>query len=190
MLNRKNLAVVLVSLVSLLTGIALFQIWIPQQTFAEIQAMRPVQEPPDTTVSLHSIPIIGLQGEEHKLGDWKQPVLIVSFWAPWCVPCLREVPDLVTLKSEYGEQIEILGLALDSEENIRSFADEYAMNYPSFLASRHIPMYNAVFGNSSGALPFTAILDQERQISYTHTGQISLEALREEVQKLFQPESS
>lgn len=185
---RKNLVVALVSLVSLSTGVALFQIWAPARTFSEIQSSRP--EPvsqPQIPLSLNEIPLIDLDGESKNLGDWKQQVLIVNFWAPWCVPCRREVPDLVALQTEYRDQVQVLGLALDSAENINSFAEEYAMNYPSFLASSHIPMYNAVFGNSSGALPFTVIIDSRREISYSHTGQISLDELRKRVSKLLHP---
>ena len=186
-MTRKTLAVVLVSLVSLVTGVALFQLWAPERTFAEIQSAAPKVSQPQLPVSLQEIPLIDLDGESKKLGDWKQPVLVVNFWAPWCVPCRREVPDLIALQTEYGNQAQVLGLALDSAENIVSFADEYAMNYPSFLASSHIAMYNAVFGNSSGALPFTVIIDSERNISYSHTGQISLVELRKQVLKLLHP---
>jgi len=187
MMNRKTLAIVLVSLVSMVTGISLFQIWAPQRTFAEIQSSKPEPSQPDLQISLREIPLIDLEGKSQVLDDWKQPVLVVNFWAPWCAPCRREVPDLIALQDEYGDQIQVLGLALDSAENIISFADEYAMNYPSFLASNHIPMYNAVFGNASGALPFTAIVDRKRKIDYAHTGQISLIQLREQVSKLLQP---
>ncbi len=184
MITRKTLAVVLVSLVSLFTGAALFQIWTPARTFTEIQSTRPEPSQPQLSLSLNEIPLIDLNGESKKLGDWKQPVLIVNFWAPWCVPCRREIPDLIALQSEYKEQIQILGIALDSADNIRSFADEYAMNYPSFLANHYIPMYNAVFNNSSGALPFTVIIDRDRKIHYSHTGQISLTKLREQISEL------
>jgi thiol-disulfide isomerase/thioredoxin len=187
MITRKTLAVVLVSLVSLVTGMVLFQLWAPERTFSAIQSTVPELSQPQLPVSLNEIPLIDLDGESKKLGDWKQPILVVNFWAPWCVPCRREVPDLIALQTEYGDQIQVLGLALDSAENIISFADEYAMNYPSFLASSHIPMYNAVFGNSSGALPFTVIIDSERSISYSHTGQISLVELRKQVVKLLRP---
>jgi hypothetical protein len=47
-------------------------------------------------------------------------------------------------------------------------------------------MYSAVFNNRSGALPFTAIIDQDRKIRYTHTGIISLSVLREKVSELLQ----
>jgi len=186
-MTRKTLAVVLVSLVSLVTGVALFQLWAPARTFSEIQSTGPEFSQPELPVSLNEIPLIDLDGESKKLGDWKQPVLVVNFWAPWCVPCRREVPDLIALQTEYGDQVQVLGLALDSAENIISFADEYAVNYPSFLASSHIPMYNAVFGNSSGALPFTVFIDRERNIRYSHTGKISLAELREQVLKLLHP---
>ncbi len=69
-------------------------------------------------------------------------------------------------------------------DNIESFADEYQMNYPSFLANQHIPMYSAVFNNKSGALPFTAIIGPNRKIGYSHTGIVSLQTLREQVSKL------
>jgi len=187
-MTRKSLAVVLVSLVSLLTGVALFQLWAPARTFSEIQSLKPGLSQPPLPVSLKEIPLIDLDGESKKLGDWNQPVLVVNFWAPWCVPCRREVPDLIALQNEFTDRVQVLGLALDSAENIVSFADEYAMNYPSFLASSHIPMYNAAFGNSSGALPFTVIIDRERKISYSHTGQISLVELRQQVLKLLHPE--
>ncbi len=185
-MTRKTLAVVLVSLVSLVTGVALFQMWTPARTFSEIQSTSPELSQPEYPLSLAEIPLIDLEGGSQKLGDWKQPILIVNFWAPWCVPCRREVPDLITLQAEYKEQIQILGIALDSAENVRSFADEYAMNYPSFLANNYIPMYSAVFNNKSGALPFTAIIDQHRNIRYTHTGIISLSVLREKVSELLQ----
>jgi len=186
-MTRKTLAVVLVSLVSLVTGVVLFQIWAPARTFSQIQSTAPEPSQQQLPASLKEIPLIDLNGESKKLGDWKQQVLVVNFWAPWCAPCRREVPDLIALQTEYGNQVQVLGLALDSAENIISFADEYAMNYPSFLASSHIPMYNAVFGNSSGALPFTVIIDSERNISYSHTGQISLVELRKQVLKLLHP---
>jgi thiol-disulfide isomerase/thioredoxin len=188
MMSRKTLAVILLSLVSMVTGISLFQIWAPDRTFSRVQSSTPEPSPPDTQMSLKDIPLVDLQGRSQKLVEWEQPVLVVNFWAPWCVPCRREVPDLIALQNEYGARIQVLGLALDSAENIISFADEHAMNYPSFLATSHISMYNAVFGNASGALPFTAIVDQDRKILYSHTGQISLAELREQVSKLLQPD--
>jgi peroxiredoxin len=88
------------------------------------------------------------------------------------------------LQSEFQGQVQVLGLALDSEENVRSFESEYGMNYPSFLAGNQISMYNAAFTNKSGSLPFTAIINPQRKIHYSHTGKITLDQLREELTPL------
>ena len=183
-MNRKILLIVLVSIVSMFTGTVLYQLSNPSPAASEIQTLQPDVAKAETLPSLEAVPLIDMQGVSQPLGNWKQPVLVVNFWAPWCVPCRREVPDLIALQQEYGDRIQILGIAYDSAENIESFADEYQMNYPSFLASQYISMYSAVFQNKSGALPFTAIIDQSREIRFTHTGIISLQALRQEVSKL------
>ncbi len=183
-MNRKTRVVIYLGLVSVIAGIALFQLSGPRFNPPEINLPQPAQEQPGTPVSLEAIPLIDLQGRSQALGSWKQPVLVVNFWAPWCAPCRREVPDLIALQQEYGDRIQVLGLALDSVENIESFVDEYQMNYPSFLASQNISMYSAVFENKSGTLPFTAIIGRDRKIKFTHSGIISLKILRQQVSKI------
>ena len=182
--SRKTRVGIFLGLVSVIAGIALFQLSGPRLNPPEIQLAPPAKVQSGTRTSLESIPLIDLQGRSRTLGSWKQPVLVVNFWAPWCAPCRREVPDLIALQQEYGDRIQILGLALDSVENIESFVDEYQMNYPSFLANQHIAMYSAVFENKSGALPFTAIIGRDRKIKFTHTGIISQKILRQQVSKL------
>ncbi len=183
-MSRKIRVVIFLALVSGIAGITLFQVLGPRFNPPEISLPQPVQEQSGTPASLEAIPLIDLQGRSQILGSWKQPVLVVNFWAPWCAPCRREVPDLIALQEEYGDRVQVLGLALDSVENIESFVDEYQMNYPSFLANQHIAMYSAVFGNKSGTLPFTAIIDRNRKIRFTHSGIISLRTLRQQVSKL------
>lgn len=183
-IDRKTWIALIVSLVSLLAGIALFQLSGSRLNQPDIESAQPIRVQSDTPASLSAVPLIDLEGVSRDLGDWKQPVLVINFWAPWCVPCRREIPDLITLQNEFSGQVQVLGLAYDSVENIETFAAEYQMNYPSFLANDHIQMYSAVFKNNAGALPFTAIIDRNRKIGYTHTGIISLQALRQEISKL------
>ena len=183
-MTRKNLMLTLLSLMGIAAGIYLFNLTNPRQAVIETPISDQVPKQAIAPISLDAIPLISLEGKSHTLGEWKEPVLIVNFWAPWCVPCRREVPALIALQKEFETQIQILGLVFDSADNARSYAVEYEMNYPSFLATSRIPMYSAVFGNQSGALPFTAIIDQSRNISYTHTGEISLSLLREELLKI------
>ena len=126
-----------------------------------------------------------MDGKQKDIGNWKQNVLVVNLWATWWEQWREEVKAIIALQNEFKGQIQVLGLALDSEQNVRSFASEYGMNYPSFLAGNQIPMYNAAFANKSGGLPFTAIINQQRKIHYSHTGKITLEQLRAELTPLF-----
>lgn len=180
-MNRKHL---LLGLLCLAAGILVFYLTVAQREEPEAPLADPSPKQMIAPVSLNAIPLTDLEGNIHTLGEWKQPVLIINFWAPWCVPCRREVPALISLQKEYASQVQILGLVFDGAENAASFAAEYGMNYPSFLVNNQAQMYGAVFGNPSGALPFTAIFDQARTIRYTHTGVMSLSLLREEILKI------
>ena len=178
-MNRNNIVLLLVSAVFMIVGITLFQFFDNSQQLPA--ATKTTINPP---ISLAAIPLSNLEGREQLLGDFQQPLLIVNFWAPWCVPCRREVPALIAIQKQFGEQVQILGLALDGVENVQAFADEHDMNYPSFLAGSKITMYNAVFGNKSGSLPFTVFIDDNRNLRYQHTGELSFEELREKISEL------
>ncbi len=182
-MNSKTIILTLVSLGALLAGAGLFSLSTSNPELAANKT-QPTLEEKRAEISLDAIPLTDLDGNQKVIGNWQQPILVVNFWAPWCAPCREEVPALIALQNEFQGQIQVLGLALDSEQNVRSFASEYGMNYPSFLAGNQIPMYNAAFANKSGGLPFTAIINQQRKIHYSHTGKITLEQLRTELTPL------
>ncbi len=155
-----------VALLSLLAGVGLF-LWLEPN-------LRGPQPGPPAVAELHSIPLTDLDGGEHRLGDWRGQILIVNFWAPWCVPCRREIPTLIEFRREHaGRGVNLIGITFDGAEPVRRFAREYAIDYPLFLAGNGIPMYNAALGNASGALPFTAMLDRDLRVSARHTGEVS-----------------
>lgn len=172
MLSRNNSILLLVMAVAMLAGIGLFQVLFNNAT---------VSENTKSNLTLSAIPLTDLQGRKTIIADWPQSLLVVNFWAPWCAPCRREIPALMAIQQEYGQQVQVLGLALDSIDNIENFSAEYAMNYPSFVTGADIAMYNAAFNNKSGSLPFTAILDQQRKLQYTHTGEMTAQQLREKI---------
>lgn len=77
-----------------------------------------------------------VDGTEIKLSDYKGKVVILDFWATWCPPCRRGIPDLISIKKEYESKgIEIIGISLDkitrgTEGQIVPFMKEYGINYP------------------------------------------------------------
>ncbi len=142
-----------------------------------------VSSPPKT--ALNAIPLTTLEGLESTLEDWRGEILVVNFWAPWCLPCRREIPTLIELQATHAEdQVKVLGIALDGYQSVKDFAQEHQINYPLFLVGNRTSMYNAVFENPSGSLPFTAILDRDLQIRFKHNGEVSAEQLAQQLAPL------
>ncbi len=177
-MNRNIAVLIVVGLFFMGAGIGLFQI--TDAGLEQAEKASSAKKP----VSLSAVPLTNLDGSKRELGDFQESVLVVNFWAPWCIPCRREIPALVEIQNQYPGRVQVLGLALDSVENIEAFAGEHTMNYPSFIVGSQIPMYNTVFGNKSGALPFTAFVDQQRKLRESHTGELTIEELREKISKL------
>ena len=44
----------------------------------------------------------------------KKNLYIVNFWATWCAPCIKEIPDLILLKEKIGEDIDVFFISIDS----------------------------------------------------------------------------
>jgi thiol-disulfide isomerase/thioredoxin len=176
--NRKLLQLTVIGLISMLGGALLFSLLQPDSS-----TIPPASS--TTPIELHSIPLFDLNGQKTSVGDWKGDILIVNFWAPWCAPCRREVPSLIEVHREYAQQgVRVLGIAFDSEPQVSQFASDYQINYPLFLGGNRTAMYNAAFGNPSGSLPFTALLDRNQRIVFQHNGELSPAQLREQLQAL------
>ncbi|RMD51002.1 MAG: TlpA family protein disulfide reductase, partial [Ignavibacteria bacterium] len=54
-----------------------------------------------------------VDGKKLKLSDYKGKVVIIDFWATWCPPCRRGIPDLISIKKEYSKNLEIIGISVD-----------------------------------------------------------------------------
>jgi peroxiredoxin len=122
-----------------------------------------------------------LNGKVVQKSDFHGKVVILDFWATWCPPCRKEVPEFVRLQSKYREQgLAIVGLSLDESgaREVRPFADENNVNYTMLLAKDETAR---AFGGIVG-IPTTFVLDRKgtivkRFIGYTEP-QVFEEAIR------------
>ena len=107
--------------------------------------------------------------------------MVLNFWATWCPPCKREIPDFIDLQTAYGLRgVQIVGIALDEPEKVREFALENGMNYPVLLGSDDVSMK---YGGIEG-IPTTFIIDKSGKIVSKFEGFRSRQLFESEIQKL------
>ena len=61
-----------------------------------------------------SFNIENLNGEKIEVSDSKNKILVLNFWATWCPPCIKEIPDLQKLQSDFQKDVEIFFISVDA----------------------------------------------------------------------------
>jgi thiol-disulfide isomerase/thioredoxin len=103
-----------------------------------------------------------------KRGRW----VVVNFWATWCAPCLKEIPDLNALDAK-REDLEIIGLAYEeiTPEAMRAFyAEKVKPEYPVSIVDPFMPP--ADFDTPRG-LPFTVLIDPQGGVAHQFLGPVT-----------------
>ena len=119
-----------------------------------------------------------LQGKNQSISQWKGKVLVVNFWATWCEPCRREMPEFVELQNELRDQgLLFIGIAMDQASKVEQFNKEIGVNYPILLGGIEAMELAEAAGNRYAVLPFTVILNRNGEIASTHVGLISRDKL-------------
>ncbi len=116
-----------------------------------------------------------LNGRSHAVSDYRGRWVVVNFWATWCSPCVREIPELIAFRERHQEKVEILGIAFEktSVDQIRAFADEFKINYPVLLIGDEpvIPL------EPLKGLPSTFLLSPDGELRKSHVGPVTAEQL-------------
>ncbi len=175
-MRRDTILMVGAGLVAMIAGLVLFTLW-QQPRFA---SATPVDTIPPA-LGYADLVFADLDGNQRSLSEWPAPLQIINLWAPWCAPCRQEIPALIEVQRNHPEKLQIIGLAFDSPANVRNFSDEFEFNYPLLLVEQHSRQINQYLGNSSGGLPFTAILDARREIVFRHAGEIDSDQLERQI---------
>lgn len=139
----------------------------------------PAPHAPVSATALFAYTFDDADGRPQLLRQWQGQWLVVNFWATWCAPCVDEMPDLQKVQVEYANRgVKVIGLAIDNPGAVKRFRDELKLQLPLLIAGADGSEVGRRLGNSSGALPYTVLIDQSGNIVQAKLGQLRASELR------------
>jgi thiol-disulfide isomerase/thioredoxin len=109
-----------------------------------------------------------LSGRTRTLSEYRGSVVLLDFWATWCLPCRKSIPKLVKLQKNYKDKgLVILGIAMDDPRRtdnatLRDFKSRHNINYTILRASKLV--VHDYFGNDSPAVPTIFIIGRDGRL--------------------------
>jgi len=97
--------------------------------------------------------------------------LLLNFWATWCAPCVEEMPMLSALQRDRAVSgLQVVGIALDEAARAAEFAAGLDLAYPVLVGETDVVLTGRRYGNRSGMLPFTVLVDAGGIVRWVHLG--------------------
>ncbi|KOR33498.1 hypothetical protein TI05_00670 [Achromatium sp. WMS3] len=151
-------------------------------TYSESLIPQPIQ----TYSKLPKFDLLDINGKLQASNQWEGKILILNFWATWCGPCLREIPEFIQLQEELHSQgLQFVGIAIDEHEKVRNFATKTKINYPILLGDDpQVLRLLARLGNRFGALPFSIIFAPDGVIIHRGVGELTVDTIRTKIAAL------
>lgn len=112
-----------------------------------------------------------LEGRQVDLTAFLGKPLVLNFWATWCAPCVKEMPDLDALHKKHGH-VGFVGLAVDTAVNVEKFTEKVRVSYPLLIGGHGGIKLMRALGNKQGGLPFTVVFDKHGKVARQLLGQI------------------
>ncbi len=121
-----------------------------------------------------------LNGKVVKSSEYQGKVILINFWATWCPPCKREIPDFIDLYKKYQkEDFVILGIALDDIKSVVDFKSAYKINYPILIGDQEVVRK---YGNIRG-IPTSFLIGKDGKIKQRYDGYRTREIFEKDILK-------
>ncbi len=123
-----------------------------------------------------------LFGNEQSLNAYRGRVVVLNFWATWCGPCIKEMPDLAAIQNQYAALgVQVIGAAADTlaeQKAVRAFIIKAKVNFPIWLGATTADMGRFSLGP---ALPGTAVIGRDGKIVAVYQGVIKEAELKKQL---------
>lgn len=126
-----------------------------------------------------------LSGVEQSLQSLKGRIVVLNFWATYCVPCRKEMPDLAVIQNEFAPLgVQVIGVSTDDiadRSKVLQFVKETKVNFPIWVGGTTEHMVRFGLG---AALPGTVIINREGKITKIISGVVDQAGLRKQIEAL------
>lgn len=110
-------------------------------------------------------------GKTIQLAQYRGKPLVINFWASWCPPCVKEMPDIDRFHQDMKAQgWQVLGLAIDGPTPVKEFLAKVPVRFDIGLAGFGGTELSQALGNTAGGLPFTVVIGADGRILHRKVG--------------------
>ena len=132
---------------------------------------------------------LSMSNQTLSLSDYSGKIVIIDFWATWCPPCRKGIPEFVELKSEFKDKgVEIIGITLDDkniQDEVEKFITDYKINYPVVWGNESVTYkYGGV-----RSIPTTFVIDTEGNVVSQYVGYMPKSTYVNDINKILNGES-
>lgn len=121
-----------------------------------------------------------INGVDVNLRSFMGKVILINFWATWCGPCRVEIPYLIELQTQYGDDLVVLGISVDdTPEKMQPYAEAMQINYPLLVGLGRDDVQEA-YGPLWG-IPVSVFVGRDGKIVKKHSGIASKEQFEREI---------
>ena len=139
----------------------------------------PVTQQLDPNVPAIDFSLPDLTGKQRNINEWQGKIRIINFWATWCPPCLKEIPEFIKLQNSHNKDLQFIGIAIDDKQAVEEYLETININYPMLISGDEGIALSHQLGNVINAVPFTIIVNQQGQIIHRQPGELSNEKIIE-----------
>lgn len=113
--------------------------------------------------------LTGLDGAQHSIADYDGQVVLLNFWATWCIPCREEIPMLVQAQADLGARgLQVIGIAIDKRKPTAAFSKRYEINYPVLVSrtggARLQDNFTTLMDTAAAMLPYSVVIDRQGRV--------------------------
>lgn len=122
-------------------------------------------------------------GVTHSLENYKGKVIFLNFWATWCPPCKKEMPDIENIYKEYGENkkdVVILGVNSEKENEAKKFLKDKGYTFPTVIDENSEVMRKYFIQ----AFPTSFVIDKEGNVYGYVMGGLTKEQIRQVIEEV------